>query len=75
METTTLRALLDERAMHQVDLAERLRIPKQTLHNYITGRRRVPLALAIRIAQLFGRPVESIQFSDRPVSELGSKIS
>ena len=56
--TNTLRELRDERGWSQARLAEELGVSRQTVNAIETGRFDPSLPLALRIAQLFGRPVE-----------------
>lgn len=58
--TNTLRELRDERGWSQARLAEELGVSRQTVNAIETGRFDPSLPLALRIAQLFGRPVEQI---------------
>lgn len=58
--TNTLRELRAERGWSQARLAEELGVSRQTVNAIETGRFDPSLPLALRIAQLFGRPVEQI---------------
>ena len=58
--TNTLRELRDERGWSQARLAEELGVSRQTVNAIETGRFDPSLPLDLRIAQLFGRPVEQI---------------
>jgi putative transcriptional regulator len=60
----TLRALRTERRLSQMDLAEQLGVSRQTINALETERYDPSLPLALRIARLFGRPVEDIFFLD-----------
>lgn len=58
--TSTLRELRAGRGWSQGRLAEELGVSRQTVNAIETGRFDPSLPLALRIAQLFGRPVEEI---------------
>ena len=58
--TNTLRELRDERGWSQARLAEELGVSRQTVNAIETGRFDPSLPLDLRIAQLFGSPVEQI---------------
>lgn len=55
-----LRVLRAERDWSQQELAERLRVSRQTVNSIENGRYDPTLPLAFRIARLFGQPIESI---------------
>jgi len=55
-----LRVLRAERGWSQADLAYRLGVSRQTVNALETSRYDPRLALAFRIAQLFGQPIEAI---------------
>ena len=55
-----LRELRGEQGWSQADLGERLAVSRQTINAIETGKYDPSLPLAFRIAQLFGRPIESI---------------
>jgi len=55
-----LRELRSERNWSQGDLAERLRVSRQTVNALETGRYDPSLPLAFRIARLFGGSIEDI---------------
>jgi len=55
-----LRVLRAEREWSQADLAERLRVSRQTVNAIETGKYDPSLPLAFRIAELFDRPIEAI---------------
>lgn len=55
-----LRVLRAERAWSQAELAERLRVSRQTINAIETGKYDPSLPLAFAIAQLFRRPIEEI---------------
>lgn len=46
--------LLKERAMKQVDLADKIGMSRQALHNYLRGYWVVPTEIKIKIAQALG---------------------
>ena len=58
-----LRVLRAERGWSQADLAERLDVSRQSVNAIETGKYDPSLPLALRIARLFGQPVEAI-FTD-----------
>lgn len=58
--TTKVRELRTDRGWSQAELAEQLGVSRQTVNAIETGRYEPSLSLALRIAKLFGRPVEGI---------------
>lgn len=46
-----IKILLRERAMKQTDLADKIGLSKQALHNYISGRFACPTQIKIKISQ------------------------
>jgi putative transcriptional regulator len=55
-----LKVLRAERDWTQADLAERLKVSRQTVNALETGKYDPSLPLAFRIARLFESPIESI---------------
>jgi putative transcriptional regulator len=55
-----LKVLRAERSWSQQDLAERLGVSRQTINSIEAGRYDPSLPLALRIAKVFGQPVEQI---------------
>lgn len=55
-----LRDLRTARGWSQQDLAERLGVSRQTVNAIETERYDPSLPLALKVAKLFGRPVENI---------------
>lgn len=55
-----LRQLREQRGWSQAVLAERLEVSRQTVNALETGKYDPSLPLALRIARLFGQPIESI---------------
>ena len=55
-----LRVLRAERAWSQADLAQRLRVSRQTVNAIETGKYDPSLPLAFAIAQVFGQRIEEI---------------
>lgn len=55
-----VRELRGEQRWSQADLAERLDVSRQTINAIETGKYDPSLPLAFKIAQLFGRPIETI---------------
>ena len=55
-----LHVLRAERGWSQADLADRLGVSRQTINALERGRYDPRLALAFKIAQLFGQPIEAI---------------
>ncbi len=55
-----LRVLRAERDWSQADLAARLKVSRQTVNAIETEKYDPSLPLALRIARLFGKPVEEI---------------
>jgi putative transcriptional regulator len=55
-----LKVLRAERNWSQQDLAERLGVSRQTINSIEAGRYDPSLPLALRIAKVFGQPVEQI---------------
>ena len=60
-----LKVLRAERNWSQGDLAERLRVSRQSVNAIETGKYDPSLPLAFRIARLFELPIEAI-FEDGP---------
>ena len=57
-----LRELRAERGWSQQDLAERLKVSRQTVNAIENGRYDPSLPLAFDIAETFGAPIESLFF-------------
>ena len=55
-----LKVLRAERNWSQADLAERLKVSRQTVNAIETGRYDPSLPLAFRIAELFGLSIEDV---------------
>jgi putative transcriptional regulator len=60
----SLHVLRAERDWSQAELAQRLRVSRQTVNAIETGKCDPSLPLAFRIARLFGRPIEEIFLCD-----------
>ncbi len=58
--TNHLRVLRAERGWSQAELAERLKVSRQTINAIETGRYDPSLPLAFAIARLFGKLIEDI---------------
>lgn len=56
----TLRVLRAERRWSQAELAERLGVSRQTINVIENGKYDPSLGLALKVARLFGKPVEEI---------------
>ena len=63
-----LRVLRAERAWSQAELAQRLRVSRQTVNAIETGKYDPSLPLAFSIARLFDQPIEKIFEPDSPDS-------
>ncbi len=59
-----LKVLRAERDWSQQDLADRLEVSRQSVNAIETGKYDPSLPLAIRIAELFGLPIEAIFLKD-----------
>jgi putative transcriptional regulator len=59
-----VKVLRAERDWSQAELAERLEVSRQTINAIETQRYDPSLPLALRVARLFGQPVEGIFFLD-----------
>ncbi len=57
---TKVRELRSDAGWSQAELAERLGVSRQTVNAIETGRYEPSLSLALRVAKLFGRPVEQV---------------
>lgn len=57
-----LKALRAERNWSQADLAEKLKVSRQTVNAIETGKYDPSLPLAFQIAKLFGKKIEEIFF-------------
>jgi putative transcriptional regulator len=55
-----LKVLRAERDWSQAELADRLKVSRQTVNSIETGKYDPSLPLALAIARLFGQPVEEI---------------
>jgi putative transcriptional regulator len=55
-----LRVLRAERGWSQADLAERLNVARQSVNAIENGKADPSLPLGMRIARIFGQPVESV---------------
>ena len=55
-----MRVLRAEKGWSQADLAERLNIARQSVNAIENGKADPSLPLGMRIARLFGQPVESV---------------
>jgi putative transcriptional regulator len=62
--TNRLRVLRAERAWSQADLADRLKVSRQTVNAIETGKYDPSLPLAFRISQLFNLRIEDIFLPD-----------
>ncbi len=49
-----VKVLLRERAMKQVDLADKIRLSRQALNNYLRGEWSTPTQIKIKISQVLG---------------------
>ena len=63
-----LHVLRAERDWSQAEVAQRLRVSRQTVNAIETGKRDPSLPLAFRFARLFGRPIEEIFLCDLEAS-------
>lgn len=61
----TLAALRKENEMSQRELAAKLDVSAGAIGMYESGKRTPPLSRAIKIANIFKVPVESIDFTDK----------
>lgn len=62
-----VKVLRAERGWSQADLASRAGVSRQTINAVETGRYEPSLALAFKLARLFGRPLEEVfQPEDAP---------
>lgn len=60
----TVRELRTAQGWTQADLALRLEVSRNSVNAIETGRYEPSLTLAMRIARIFGKPVEEIFFLD-----------
>ncbi len=58
--TNDVRLLREQRGLRQGQLAEALRVSRQTINAIETGRYLPSLPLAFAIARFFGRPIEEV---------------
>jgi putative transcriptional regulator len=61
----TVRELRTAHGWTQADLALRLKVSRNSVNAIETGRYEPSLTLALRIARLFGKPVEEIFFLEK----------
>ncbi|HLX34670.1 MAG TPA: helix-turn-helix transcriptional regulator [Candidatus Limnocylindrales bacterium] len=59
-----VRELRSERGLRQEDLANALRVSRQTINAIETGRYLPSLPLAIALGRFFGKPVEALFHGD-----------
>lgn len=69
-----LRVLRAEHEWSQADLARQLKVSRQTVNAIETGKYDPSLPLALRIAKVFGHPVETIFEPDTAESENDPKL-
>lgn len=70
--TNKLRVLRAERVWSQADLAQRLKVSRQTINAIETGKYCPSLPLAFAIAKVFGLSIEEIfEPAEEPVSNRG----
>ena len=55
-----IRALREEMGLTQEDVAQRLKVTRQTINAIENDKYNPTLALAFKLARLFGRPIEEI---------------
>ena len=67
--TTTLAQLRADYRLTQADLAELAAVSRQTINSIETGRFEPSLSLALRLARLFDRPVDSLFALDETEEE------
>jgi putative transcriptional regulator len=65
--TNGVRQLRESRGLSQGQLAQELRVSRQTVNAIETGRYLPSLPLAFAIGRFFGRPIEEIFHDDRHV--------
>ena len=65
--TNEVRTLRESRGLNQGQLAQELRVSRQTVNAIETGRYLPSLPLAFAIGRLFGRPIEEIFHDDARV--------
>ena len=65
--TNGVRQLRESRGLSQGQLAQELRVSRQTVNAIETGRYLPSLPLAFAIARFFGRPVEELFHDDKHV--------
>lgn len=66
-----LKVLRAERDWSQAQLAKALEVSRQTVNAIETGRHDPSLPLAMKIARLFGQPVEAVFLADRETEMWG----
>jgi putative transcriptional regulator len=65
--TNEVRQLRESRGLSQGQLAQELRVSRQTINAIETGRYLPSLPLAFSIARVFGRPIEELFHDDKHV--------
>jgi len=65
--TNEVRQLRESRGLSQGQLAQELRVSRQTINAIETGRYLPSLPLAFSIARFFGRPIEELFHDDKHV--------
>lgn len=68
---SNLRKAIEERGLTQAQVAEALGLSSSRLSQYVTGKRRPALPVAVRIASYLGTTVEQLFCADQPNDLLG----
>jgi putative transcriptional regulator len=69
-----LKVLRAERNWSQAELADRLRVSRQSVNAIETGKYDPSLPLAFRIARLFGQPIEAVFQDESGEAEEGTSL-
>ncbi|WP_374713759.1 helix-turn-helix transcriptional regulator [Symbiobacterium terraclitae] len=68
---SNLRKAIEERGLTQAQVAEALGLSSSRLSQYVTGKRRPALPVAVRLAAYLGTSVEQLFCDDLPNDALG----
>lgn len=69
-----LRKVLEERGLTQAQVADALGLSSSRMSQYVTGKRRPALPVALRIAAYLGTTVEELFCPDEPNDLLGENV-
>lgn len=71
--STNLKSLMTKERMSLVELSKLSQVPKQTLHNWLSGADPKNLDQIRSVAQIFGLSIEELCYGERSISRQGLK--